>query len=529
MSESALQGALAELVPDCSEAYGDWDDVLRRAGIERASAREPARDVAGGRRRLRWTRRRLLAAGLAVALIVLVVTPAFGIGGLLLDLIGRTNVPFSRGKSAPLEIKRDFFDLSLHAPPRLAPQAIASQARRVWVFRVRGRERVLYVAPTRRGGYCFIFTDAFGGCRATSTPPRRGRVQPGAVRPSLLGLTWQGSVVRFDRRGRPLDRKPAHTTQVGGDILAANAHTLQVEYESGEATPIPFVFVSKPIAAGFFLYAIPPGHERPGTRVSAVSVLDAHGRVLARQPISYAPPPRRPLPPPPRNVRPPVRRSPALPPPAPPLQRGEAGGVTVTAGRNGVAVFDTSGATPYVRKLIAGRQVTYACFSYMRYHQDAPAELGFSRTTLPRVAIRTFGLRTPFDGCEIQGGYGHRWPDRNRSHSAVEIAFTERGRRFFTDRAAARDLALFVRSRKMHEIRKLSGDRLRAALRGRYGNAITELASTAAPLPPRRIGYVVRPDGVTFLERSPTGRRFTVAVTRGRIVRRNVKPLAFVF
>ncbi|MBA3375590.1 MAG: hypothetical protein H0U00_07225 [Actinobacteria bacterium] len=460
---------------------------------------------------------------------MLVATPAFGIGGLLLDLIGRTNVPFTRGKSAPLEIKRDFFDLSLHASPRMAPQAMASQARRVGVFHVRGRERVLYVAPTRRGGYCFIFTDAFGGCRPTRTPPRPARAQPGAVRPFLLGLTWQGSPSRFDLQGRPRDRRPPYTTQVGGDILTATAHTLQVEYENGETTPISFIFVSKPIAAGFFLYAIPRGHEQPGTRVRAVSVLDLQGHVLARQPISYAPPPRRPLPLPPRNVGPPVRRSPALPPPKPPLQRGEAGGVIVTAGRNGVAVFDTSNAAPRVRKLIAGRAVGYACFSYMRYHRDAPAELGFSRTMLPRVAIRTFGLRTPFDGCEIQGGYGHRWPDRNRSHSAVEIAFTDRGRRFFADRAAARDLALFVRSRNMHEIRKLKGYSLRTALRRRYGDAIDELPSTTAPLPPRRIGYVIRPDGVTFVERSTTGRRFSVVITRGRIARQNVKPLGFVF
>lgn len=529
MSEAALHDALGELVPDCAAAFGDWDDVLRRAGIARGSSPTPPPwPAVAGRRRFRWTRRRLITVGIAAVLIALVATPAFGIGGLLLDLIGRTNVPFTRGKTAPFEVKRDFFDLSLHAPPGMAPQAIASQAREVGVFHVRGRTRVLYVAPTRTGGYCWIFTDAFGGCRATRTPPRPQRAQPGAINPFLLGLTWQGSSIRLTPQGTRVDRKPPYTTQVGGDILATNGHTLQVEYENGGKTPIPFIFVSKPIAAGFFLYAIPKGHERPGTRVRAVSVLDANGRVLARQPITYAIPRRLPHPPP-RNVRPPVRSSQRLPPPAPPLQEGEAGGVTVTAGRNGVAVFDTSNATPSVRELIAGRAVNYACFSYMRYHQDAPAELGFSRTTRPHVAIRTFGLRTPFDGCEIQGTYGHTWPDRNESHSAVEIAFTARGRRFFTDRAAARDLALFVRSREMHRLRKLGGGTLSAALTKRHGTAIARLPSANAPLPPNRIGYVIRPDGVTFIERSPTGRRFVVVVTRGRIARQNVKPLAFVF
>ncbi len=531
MSEAALHDALGELVPDCAGALGDWDDVLRRAGMEGGSFPAPARSPeAAGRGRSRWSRRRLIAAALAAVVIALVATPAFGIGGLLLDLIGRTNVPFREGKSAPLEVKRDFFDLSLHAPPGLAPQAIASQARRVGVFRIRGRTRVLYVAPTRKGGYCWMFTDAFGGCRTTRTPPRRQGTQPGAINPYLLGLTWQGSPFRLDPQGRPVDGKPRHTTQVGGDILATNAHVLQVEYEDGSKTPIPFVFVSKPIAAGFFLYAIPKGHERPGTRVRAVSVLDVDGRVLARQPISYRLPRRLPSPPP-RNVGPPVPSSPRLPPPAPPLQHGRAEGVTVTAGRNGVAVFDTSDATSNVRELIGGRVATYACFSFMRYHQDAPAGLGFSRTTRPRVAIRTFGLRTPFDGCEIQAGYGHRWPDKLDSHSAIEIPFTAAGRRFFADRAAARDLALFLtRTAGMDQMRREATAVFAEWLRDRFSPRVVELRSRSASPPRGRIGYWVADSTVLFRRKSSTGRVFTVVVGKdGGIASENVRPLAFVY
>jgi hypothetical protein len=58
---------------------------------------------------------------------------------------------------------------------------------------------------------------------------------------------------------------------------------------------------------------------------------------------------------------------------------------------------------------------------------------------------------------------------------------------------------------------------------------ISELPSTRAPLPPNRIGYVVRRDGVTFVERSPTGRRFIVVVKHGRIIRENVKRSPFDF
>jgi hypothetical protein len=499
VNDAALFEALDDLVPADRGAFGDWDEVLARASISVRASPVRARPATLPRRRL-VTRRRLLAVALVVAaLVALFATPAFGIRQLLLDIVGRKNVPFSKSASAPYEVKREFFDLSLGAPPRMAPGAIASEARRVATFRSGGRTHVLYVAPTRRGGYCMTFSGGFGGCRTTRSGP-------------LLGLTWTGSVFHFPRRPH---EPPEHSTQVGGEILAANARSVRVEYEDGSSTPIPFVYVSKPIDAAFFLYGIPKGHERPGTRVHAVSVLDGRGGVLARQLITYAEP--RPVTRPPfKPSKQPIRRSPRLPPPSSPLQEGDDGGVSVRAGRNGVAVFDTTGATPKVRNLIRGRALGYACFSYMAYHEDAPAELGTTRTTFPRVAIRPFGIPTPFDGCEIQGSYGHVWPDRNGSHSAVEIAFDARASRFFADRAAARDLALFVRSRTVQRLRKLPPAAAATAIARRYPDS-------------GRIHYAAKGDRLVFAERSPTGRRYVVVVRGGRIVRENVKPLAFVF
>jgi hypothetical protein len=523
---NSVSEALELYAAPFDEEPADWDDVLRRAGI--GDILSPL--SAPRRRRFAWSRRRLIAAAVAAVLVALLATPALGLGGLLLDLIGRTNVPFRQGKTAPFEVKRDFFDLTLFAPPGMGPQAIVEQTRKVGVFDIRGRTRVLYVAPTKKRGYCWVFTDAFGGCRDTRGTPHPESTERGAVRTDLLGVTWQGSSFRFDDQGRPIG-KPEHTTQVGGDILATNAHTLQVEYEDGSKTPIPFIFVSKPIAAGFFLYAIPSGHERPGTRVRAVSALDVDGRVLARQPISYRTVPRRLPHPPPVNARPPVRRSPQLPRPTPPLQTGEAEGVTVTAGRNGVAVFDTSNATADVQRRIAGRMPTYSCFSFMRYHRNVPASNGFSYETEPTVAIRTFGIRRPFDGCEIQAGYGRLWPDKLGFHSAVEVPFTAAGRRFFSDRAAARDLALFLwRTPGIRQIRRESTPAFAHWLRDRFTPRVVELPSSSASPPPGRIGYRVTDSGVLFRRLSPTGRVFTVVVgEKGGVLSENVKPLAFVF
>ncbi|HEX6699517.1 MAG TPA: hypothetical protein VF101_02190, partial [Gaiellaceae bacterium] len=141
MSDELLFDAIGELVPPPTGVFGDWNDVLRRAGISKPVVALPR---APARRRRRVTRRHVVAALLVVAVLcALVATPAFGIRRFLFGLAGRTDVPFT-GKKAPYEIRREFFDLSLGAPPRMAPQAIESQARRVGVFRVFGRTHVLY-------------------------------------------------------------------------------------------------------------------------------------------------------------------------------------------------------------------------------------------------------------------------------------------------------------------------------------------------------------------------------------------------
>ena len=246
-----------------------------------------------------------------------------------------------------------------------------------------------------------------------------------------------------------------------------------IDAKNGEGGRVDWVYVAcrrqyLRINAGFFLYQIPKGHERPGTRVIAVAVRDKHGRVLARQPLQYAPPHL-----PVRTVTsPPSAPHPAATPPTPtpPFQQGSAYGATVVVGSNRVAKFDTSHIAAAVRPLIPN--ASYGCFRFMQYHQDAPAEFGFAPRTIIGSTIQISGLPTPYDGCEIQGSYGHLWPDSNGSHSAVEIAFTARGRHFFADRAAARDLALFVRSRRMQQIRTEQGQQLLNDIHATYGHAL---------------------------------------------------------
>lgn len=518
-------GALELLVPPFDHDRGDWDEILRR--VNEATPGPGAVSAQLAPRPGRVPRLLVIAAVVMLLLAALVVTPAFGLRSLIAGLFDRTDVPFT-GESAPFEVKRDFYDLSLGVPPSMAPQAIASQARRVATFRLGGKARVLWVAPTRDGGYCYLFANAFGGCRTARE--RNGAQAPpaGVVHPQRLGVTFE----------TPVRDKVPYVSRIGGDIRTGSANSLTVIYADGSRTPVRFYYVSKPIAAGFFLAALPAGHDTTATRATAIELRDKAGRLLARQPVVYEDHASLAK----RRARlrealenasqlpPPIRRSPKLPPPTAPLQRGEAGGVSVVVGKNNVAVFDTSDATPSVRRLIAGRQVGYHCYRRLPYH-TTPVSLGGSLTTFGSVAIRMQGqgVRPPYLGCDIQGTYGHTWPDRLGGHSAVELPLSPAGRRFFEDRAAARDLALFVRSRTMHETRKLSGPALRQAIRKHYGAAIAELGTPGETPANGQIGYTTQGDTTTFVKQSTTGRRFFVRIVDGHIKAQNVKPLAFVF
>jgi hypothetical protein len=462
-----LLDALDGLVPAPS-ATGDWDDVLARSSLRRTHGR------------------RLLVVGVAAALVVVVAAPALAY---LLGWIGRRDVAFSHAKPAPNIVKKRFYDLGLGAPPRFAFHVQAGRAREVGTFTIHGHPRKLWVAPTRGGGFCFFLEQSFGGCQRAQDRRR-----------FPLSVSWMGATPRTDAPG-----------SVGGTISSARAARLELVYEDGSRVDIPFVFVSKPIGAGFFSYDVKRAHWTRGHRARALLALDARGHELARQAFPYV---RRrrvvhvPLPLRPRTPR-------TLPtttvPPTPPLQRASARGVSVVAGANGSAIFRTGDIDLELRPLLA-RSVDFVCFRIVRvFGILEDRALGIEGRLAPTVALRYFGVRPPWDGCEIQGEYGHRWPDRFGSHSAVELPFTAVGRRWFSDRAAARDLALFVRSRRMHELRKETGAVFARDLRAAYPSL-------------GRIRYRLTPTGVTFSEG-----RFRVVVSHGRIVRQNLKPYAFVF
>lgn len=519
--EAVIVDELAALAPFDRTATADWDDVLARAGTGGAATIGFAAAGLSGRRR----RFLLIAVPVAAVLAVLIATPAFGVRSFILDVIGgRTTVPFTSAHQAPTVVRRRFADLGLGAPPGLAPQAIYSQARTVTRIRVRGKLRAIWVAPTRSGGFCWEIEGLEGGCQESLAKLRADFAKrppiPGAFHPELLGVSWIGA--------SPTSAVPAFITAV---IRSRKAERVTASFRDGRSFDLPFVFVSAPINAGFVEWEVPKAEQTAAARLVAVSVRDAKGHLIAR----YAPDPRMFAPRPTHtvtvSVRPPKLANPRgfkLPPAKPPLERGSGDGVAVTIGSNGVAVFDTSGLS--AERRAATRSYSPGCF---KLEHDAAGlwvrgvgaeSRGFGTT----IEMRIFGLKPPFDGCEIGGDYGHRWPDRFGSHSVVEIPLTKDGAAFFTDRAAARDLAAFVRQGTIQKLRRQDAKAIRAGL-ARYAPRVSEINSASAAPSAGRIGYLVSSSGVTFVEASPTGKRFEVVVENGRITHQNLKPYAFVF
>jgi hypothetical protein len=214
-------------------------------------------------------------------------------------------------------------------------------------------------------------------------------------------------------------------------------------------------------------------------------------------------------------------------------QRGTADGVTVSveaADKNPVVDFDAAAIAPATEARLAGRHASFSCFAITGNNVRKARVAGTSATWKPRFALKMTGyLKPPFDGCTIGGSVGHSWHDRYGAHSEVEVAFNARGTRYFEDRAAARDLAEFVRAKKTRAIRENTGGALLAALKTTYGDQVVVLRSRAAVAPAGRVGVFVSGTTTVFREQSTVGVRFFVEFRNGKRFRDDLRGIALVF
>jgi hypothetical protein len=209
---------------------------VSRRELELLREANPVPGVMPGRRSLPVARIALVAV-LAV-LVVVGAGPALGLHLPALD--------FGKAEKAPAPIERDFATLSAGAPKGMDPGVIAGETRRVTTVRLSDGPHTLWVAPTRAGGLCELWTGWGGGCDKLGTVP--------------LSVTWGG--IR-------------DIQVVGGFVRARWSRSVQIERDDGTTVTPPLVWVSDPIGVGFYLYELPPGRT-----AVAVRALDPDGNVV---------------------------------------------------------------------------------------------------------------------------------------------------------------------------------------------------------------------------------------------------------
>ena len=233
MTETLLLEDL--LVPGPDDA--DWRDVVRRA--------------------TRARRRRLAVTTLAVATIsCLGIAAAYALDYPIVD--------FGSAPKGPSNVVNDFGSLEVGAPEGMAPGVLPHEARRITSVTIDGKEHVLWVAPTKQGGFCEQWSDLAGGCRAD----RHDRFA------ERIDVTYGGTGPDF----------------LSGSFFQSAAEKLELAYADGATAEIPFVWVTAPIDAGFYAFRVPDAHRVDGHRPTEMRLYDADGKLLKSQPLEHLSP-----------------------------------------------------------------------------------------------------------------------------------------------------------------------------------------------------------------------------------------------
>jgi hypothetical protein len=186
------------------------------------------------------------------------------------------------------------------------------------------------------------------------------------------------------------------------------------------------------------------------------------------------------------------------------------------------------------RRALLDLGTIYSCFNVLSRGGVTHVRGGGVASSVFGRGKRRVGLQisfpTPIDACEITAGYGQRWPGKLGYHSFIEMPFTEAGRRFFEDQAAARDVSFFTRLTEMERLRRTSSHLSAEEVRKSFGSSIAALPSRAATPPSGKIGYWADSSGLLLRRVSSTGRRFEVVIgPKGGVVAHNLKPYAITF
>jgi hypothetical protein len=168
--------------------------------------------------------------------------------------------------AVPARTTRDFLNAPLGPASALQsmPLELTARARRITELSFKGRNHVLLVAPAAGGGYCDSLSGPYGGASCVSSPSNH--IQPGLVGDQSGPILFHGSFANSD------------------------ATRLEVTYQDGTTSQIPFVWVGRPIRAGFFVFQVTNSHRRLGARPKTLSLFDASGHLVGQARLKTATP-----------------------------------------------------------------------------------------------------------------------------------------------------------------------------------------------------------------------------------------------
>ncbi|MFL5953908.1 MAG: hypothetical protein ACJ76I_07355 [Gaiellaceae bacterium] len=212
----------------------DWGDVVRRS---QSAVR----------------RRRTFATAGALGVVAAGVASAYALGHPVID--------FGKAQHGTRHEVNGMGSMEVGAPRGMAPGVLPHRTRRITAVRIDGKVHVLSVAPTKRGGFCFQWSNYVGGCRADRHDRFASRIEAG------------GSV------------GPKGMLILAGSFFQQRGDRLVMTFKDGATADVPFVWVTAPIDAGFYLYRVPDAHRRIAARAVSLALYDAGGKLLDREPI----------------------------------------------------------------------------------------------------------------------------------------------------------------------------------------------------------------------------------------------------
>lgn len=277
----------------------------------------------------------------------------------------------------------------------------------------------------------------------------------------------------------------------------------------------------------------------------AVAAYDRSGTEVYREPVPGVGRPA------PALASPPAKSSvwspgPPKRPDEAPLQHAGTTDAVADVYRNGVVLLRfTSTSSEAYRRLVRSSQMSSrtagvgclkVAFSGGRWNSlGGGANAHVARTMGARIGNSPIGgmPSPPFDVCEIWGTYGRYWNDEEGTHELVEVPFTAIGSRYLEERATARDLAYFLRTKKLMAIRRAihRGEPAPRAdeLARIFGERVLPLASRNAVAPAGKIGVWTNGRLIVASELTPAGRRLYVTARDVFIRATNIRGLSLTF